>query len=970
MTESENNFDENFDPDSNYDFFAQNIDSICNCVTLSEFKNNFSDCNTSLSILNYNIRSFDRNFDSFSCGFSPHNMPNILCFTETWFAPSLTSEIPGYVGHHVTREGRSGGVSIYVKQQINSKILCNLSYATSTIEVCTVEVCIKNSIYVIIGVYRPHSDSISNFNSHLVNFLENVELRNKTCIFLGDLNICLLKDDPAVLEYTNLLYSHHFVSVITKPTHFSSVDGVAPTLLDHIFINRLFSYKSGIIDLDITDHLPVYINLKLADYFDDGKTKIQFRLINDERKAIFKQLLENFNWHSIVHDDSDVYADTFLSKLDELYMSAFPLMTKMVSNKYVCNPWASKNLRKLIDAKSNYFFLFRLKLVSKQENNAFKNKINRLIKKEKSKFYHELFAKNRCNMKKTWNVINSLISKKQNHKVVKKILHNNITFSSEEEIANAFNDYFCSIGDALNDKIPISNLDPLYYINFNACRSFWLDPVSNLEVEFHMKNLKNSKQNTNSIPISILKDNVGFISVIISDLINICFVSGKFPNVLKRAVVLPLYKKGEDTSMVNYRPISLLPWLSKIIEKCIKSRLLDYICKNRIINPAQFGFQSGISTQDAVLLITEKLYVNLNEKLSTLGIFIDFSKVFDTINTCILLKKADRYGIRGIPLQLIASYLTNRSQIVKIGGAFSEPKSMTIGVPQGSVLSPLLFLLYVNEISNIIDNFTTCLFADDTTFLVSDRNIQSLFNSCEEGLGKFSDWCCANRLSVNVSKTNYMLFSNLSSPSNLPLLKFNNNYIERAFSVRFLGVELDHKLKLNNHINKISKNSGILSKLAYFVPKNVLINLYHSLIEPYLNYCPLIFGGAYNSHVLPLEVAQRKCVRVISRVDRYAHSNPLFANLGILKFSDVYKLHLGIYVYANLDILDAAIPNHTHNTRNSQLNPVFQRLTLSQRQSVAYQAPKNWNSIPLQIRNCRSLKSFKNSYKKYLISLY
>ena len=119
-------------------------------------------------------KKFDRNFDSFSCGFSPHNMPNILCFTETWFAPSLTSEIPGYVGHHVTREGRSGGVSIYVKQQINSKILCNLSYATSTIEVCTVEVSIKNSIHVIIGVYRPHSDSISNFNSHLVNFLENV----------------------------------------------------------------------------------------------------------------------------------------------------------------------------------------------------------------------------------------------------------------------------------------------------------------------------------------------------------------------------------------------------------------------------------------------------------------------------------------------------------------------------------------------------------------------------------------------------------------------------------------------------------------------------------------------------------------------------------------------------------------------------------------------------------------------------
>ena len=284
-----------------------------------------------------------------------------------------------------------------------------------------------------------------------------------------------------------------------------------------------------------------------------------------------------------------------------------------------------------------------------------------------------------------------------------------------------------------------------------------------------------------------------------------------------------------------------------------------------------------------------------------------------------------------------------------------------------------MFLLYVNEIPNIFRNFTSCLFADDTTFLIGGYDVNSLFCSGNEGLGKFSDWCCANRLSVNVSKTNFMLFSNYTHPT-LPSIKFNDVSIERSSSVRFLGVELDDKLKFHNHINnvthKVSKNIGILCKLAYFIPQYLLISLYHSLVEPYLNYCPIIFGGAYSSHVQPLEVAQRKSIHIICRVGRQASSNPLFANLGILKFNDIYKLQLGIYMFKNRDNFIISSSNHNYNMRNSIFIPAFQRLTLTQRQSVAYQAPLIWNSIPLDIRNCQSLKGFKVSYKNFLISQY
>ena len=218
-----------------------------------------------------------------------------------------------------------------------------------------------------------------------------------------------------------------------------------------------------------------------------------------------------------------------------------------------------------------------------------------------------------------------------------------------------------------------------------------------------------------------------------------------------------------------------------------------------------------------------------------------------------------------------------------------------------------------------------------------------------------------------------MLFSNINH-SILPLITLNGTCVERSSSVCFLGVELDDKLKFNKHINnvssKISKTIGILCKLAYYIPKSILITLYHSLIEPYLNYCPIIFGGAYSSHIQPLEVAQRKCVRIINGVHRQSNANPLFANLEILKFNDLYKIQLGIYMYKNIHNFVDSSPNHNYDMRHSLFYPVFQRLTLTQRQSVAYQAPLNWNSIPLSIRNSQSLKAFKSCYKRHLVSLY
>ena len=645
---------------------------------------------------------------------------------------------------------------------------------------------------------------------------------------------------------------------------------------------------------------------------------------------------------------------------------AFPIKTKILSVKHSVNPWITSDLAKLVKTKSDYFYLYKSKLISKEENNNFKNKVNNIVKKRKVSYYRDIFHKNRNDIKSTWKHINLLLHKNLSSKTIKKIVVNNISYTEDSEIANAFNEYFCSVGENLNSQIPDSNLDPLSYIVFNSNSSFWLNPVSNDEVCYLINNTKNSKQNFNCISIPILKCNSNFLSKIICKIINFCFSKGTFPKILKHALVLPLFKKGDETKISNFRPISILPTLSKIMEKSIKSRLVQYFTLNNIISSLQFGFQSGISTQDAILHVVENIYSKLNEKLATIGVFIDFSKAFDTINREILLKKLEKYGIRGLALQLLSSYLTNRTQSVKVGSSFSECRSINIGVPQGSVLGPLLFLIYVNDLPLISNLFTSCLFADDTSLLFSHSNFDELTISVNSGLVTFADWCCANRLSINVAKTNFMIFSNVALPDILPDILLNGIAINRTSSVRFLGVDMDVKLKFHHHIRnistKISKNTGIIRKLSYFIPPDILLKLYYALIDPYLNYCLIIFGGTYDVHISSLEVAQRKAVRVVCNENYSAHSNPLFSKLKILKLNDIYKLHLGTFMYKNKEKFSELIVNRPYDTRNNdQYSPAFQRLDLTQRQSVNFQVPQNWNKIPEQIKNAKSLKSFKKN---------
>ena len=477
------------------------------------------------------------------------------------------------------------------------------------------------------------------------------------------------------------------------------------------------------------------------------------------------------------------------------------------------------------------------------------------------------------------------------------------------EIANGFNNFFANIGPKLASKIPPSNTNFREFLPDTNPNTFRFARISEMDIlEICRKMKPKQSSGADCISTKLLKEIAPIIITPLHYLINISLETGFVPTELKLAKVIPVYKDGNCHEYTNYRPISLLSSFSKLFEKVVSKQLIRFLHINEIIYKHQYGFRAGHNTSHPVLHLTDKIYNAMNTKPSgkTLTIFIDLKKAFDTVDHSILLEKMKIYGVRNTENRWFENYLSDREQFVSLHGIESIKKKISCGVPQGSVLGPLLFLLFINDLPNATD-FLTLLFADDTTFQVSGSELNQLFDLANTELKKSAVWFEANKLTLNVKKTKFMVFSESTSKISNSYLKIGETNIEQIGTncnekyFKFVGHVLDDKLSWEGHIEHIAKklasaNFGINSS-KNFVPLRIRKSLYYSLFDSHLNFGNLMWGCAKTKLLNKVENLQKRCIRNVCLKNFRAHTEPLFKHLNILKLSDKISYCRSVFMH-------------------------------------------------------------------------
>ena len=625
----------------------------------------------------------------------------------------------------------------------------------------------------------------------------------------------------------------------------------------------------------------------------------------------------------------------------------------------------------------------------KSAYNLFRNRVTREVRKAKRDYYQRFFEVNLNNMKNTWKGIKSILNiNNKNGSQITQLSYEGKHINSNDGIANAFNEFFTKIGPELDKEIPTKPMDPKTYLKDVVQHSFLIAPTSPNEVHDLISDLDDNKSSGPcSIPSKFLKLVNNDISIPFSDICNTSFKEGIFPEKNKFAKVIPTLKKGSTKDVNNYRPISLLSTFSKIMEKLMINRLNNFLELHSIIYPNQFGFRAGHSTTHSLISIVETINKTIDSKKYGCGVFIDLKKAFDTVNHDILIQKLEHYGIRNTALNWFKSYLTDRKQFVFVNGVNSETRLVTCGVPQGSVLGPLLFLLYINDLPNISKKLKFFLFADDTNIYMESSNLKDLERSMNIELKKLYVWLCVNRLSLNITKTNFVIFHAINKPKIPITILIDNKAIDEVKYVKYLGILIDSQLTFRQHIDelskKISRGIGILYKLRPFATTKILTNVYYAIIYPFLLYGITVWGTACNTNIAPIHTLQKRFVRMATNNDKYPvvpgplpHSPPLFSKLNILTIYDIFKIQLGKFVYESINyigpsynIIQFTRSNeiHDHNTRYASQGNLFNdyvRTTCYGLKSLSYMGGKLWATIPKSIKDCTTCKSFIRNMKK------
>lgn len=827
---------------------------------------------------------------------------HVIAISESWIQDNNTITLQNYSTLVCNRfNKRGGGVCLLIHDSIKN-FECIENFNDNRMNMLSAKLFFEKQEIFLSVFYNPPNMS-AEISEKFLSFLDNRlnQCSSNNSIIVGDFNINLLANSDLVEKYKNLINMNNFyICDSLTPTR-----PVSGSVLDHVIVNKLNQDISIFhTHSDISDH-----NLMFCEF--DAVTVLKI----SEPDVIIKQITNYESLKSEIKNNINIDITDSVNNMCNKFMDSFKSCIKKctISKKVILKkdsfklkPWIDAEL--LDVAKTKYYWFLKLKKMKKTNNceniclirneyNFWRNKYASLKRDKKKVFFSKKFESSLNDNKRTWKAINCVLhdgvdSTKPNLLIKDK---NNMILDNLGT-ANTFNDHFVGVGNKFAEKFKNQRfVDILPTIQPE--RAFELSETNSTEVFAVIMNLnKTSSKGIDGISVELLKQCAVEIAPLLAVIINRSFSEGIFPDIFKSAKTIPIFKSGSKSNPNNYRPIAILSAISKIFEMIFKRRLLDFIVFNDILTKHQYGFRGQSSTNSALFDLVNNIQDNLNHSLVA-AIFLDLSKAFDSVNIEILIHKLRKIGLSGNALMWIKTYLTNRAQVVNVNGVLSDTRINNIGVPQGSVLGPILFLLFINDILQINCVGDFYLYADDIALVYNSKKLNDLEVCMNSDLKKIHWWLNNNQLVLNVEKTKTMLFKSSDKLN----VCYNKMPIESVSSFKYLGFILDYRLNFNEHVNKLicklSSIAGVFRRVGKFIHHKLKRLLFFAFFHSNLIYAIPLWGNVNKSKRQAVQVIQNRAIKNLYQLEYRSHTFDIHKSNKLLPVDEIFNLKTIINTY-------------------------------------------------------------------------
>ena len=840
-------------------------------------------------------------------------------------------------------------------------------------------------LLVIGTIYRPPSSSVE-FYTLLRNSLETWSMSTpKSELFLlGDTNIDTSQPcSSAVKHMDNLSQEFQLQQVIDKPNR---VHQHSSSIIDHVYcsdMHRVSDY--GVVHSTISDHYAVFCTRKARRTKSVSKYVTSRKFTNFQEDSFLTDL-RALNWDSVlqatrVEEAWSLFKSLFIT-VSDVHAPYISKRTKTAQPK-----WLTPDIKSLMQVRDDTKARARRTGESKdwEDYKAKRNYVNKRVRLAKASYCQQKLEENLTDSKKLWATIKEVLPKKT-QAVTKSLRWEGKHILDLPNIANCLNKFFVTVGNKLAEKFKHQATVPTCPARYKELKTtFNFKQISEVGVYEKLRGLHSNKATgLDRIHARLLKVAAPSICKPLTHIFNLSLSSGNIPTDWKMARVTPLHKGGDTEDPNNYRPISVLPVIMKAFEREVHTQFVEYLHQHNILSTQQSGFRTGHSTTTTLLDAKDYVLHNMDRGNLVGAVFLDLKKAFDTVHHGLLLTKLSWIGIQGVEHLWFSNYLSGRQQIVSLNGCRSEYLPVTLGVPQGSILGPLLFNLFINDIPDVVTTCKICLYADDTAIFYPSNNVKHIESILNYELSGLATWFQTNRLTLNVTKTKWMLFgtANRLKQAQSLTVEIDQEIIERVHTFKYLGMYLDSHLSFNEHIDKVcskvSQRIGLLRRLRHCLTFSIADMLYKTMILPIFDYCDTVWGTCGATKQRQLQILQNRAARVVlQRRQRDISIVNLHQTLNWKYLADRRFEHTCIMVFKCLTglaptYLSATFQHnsriHTYNTRQTtKLHPPSYTTTCGQK-TFAYTGTSQYNKLADNIRNITTLKGFKTALKNTCIS--